>query len=216
MNTSEEWIIKKTPPVFWIFVLAIIFAVVYATTAYMYTFPGTISIMVVNICVTLLIWIKKISIEDFASTHTGIYSDKQFYRTLTAAFTHVSPIHILMNLVSLYNIGSVLEPYISSKRFLILYFIVLIIGGFLSAFIHKSHHPNVLSIGASGAICGLLGIYISIIIMLYDEHHLSSMIPTIGILCLQIFWKQIDSIAHFSGLITGIIVGITYLKLLGY
>ena len=217
MHAQPEWRIeKKFNPIFWIFVFVIVFAVVYQMTTPICTWPGTLSIMAVNICVTLLIWLKQLTIEELASSYTNIYIRKQFYRGLSAAFTHVSPMHILMNLVSLFNIGSVLEPSLSSKRFLILYFSVLIIGGFISAFIHKVYLPNTPCIGASGALCGLLGIYIAIVITIYGDKQLESLYTTIGILCLQVFSKQIDSIAHFSGLITGIVLGIVYLKLLGY
>ena len=217
MHTQTEWRTEKQfNPIFWIFVFIIVFAVVYHIAAPLCTFPGTISIMAVNICVTVLIWIKQLSMEVLASSYTTIFVHKQFYRILSAAFTHVLLIHILMNLVSLFNIGSVLEPSLSSKSFIILYFLVLIIGGFISALIHKAYLPNTPCIGASGALCGLLGIYIAIVIMIYGVEKLSSLLPTISILCLQVFWKQIDSIAHFSGLITGVVIGIVYLKLLGY
>ena len=217
MHAQPEWRTeKKYNPIFWIFVFGIVFALVYQVTTPICIMPGTVSIMVVNICVTVLVWMKRLPIEELTSSYTNIYIRKQFYRVISAAFTHVLPIHILMNLVSLFNIGSVLEPYLSSKRFLIFYFFVLIIGGFFSAYIHKTHLPNIPCIGASGALCGLFGIYIAIVITIYGEKQLSSLFPTIGILCIQIFWKQIDSLAHFSGLIIGIVLGIAYLHLWGY
>ena len=214
MNVKSE--INKLNPIFWIFAFAIVFAIVYKMAALICRFPGTVAIIVVNICVMAMIWAKLISVEELTSSYVTVYTNRQFYRVLTAAFTHVLPIHILMNLVSLYNIGSVLEPSLSSNIFLSFYFLVLVLGGFISAFIHKMYLPNTPSLGASGALCGLLGIYISIIITIYGENQLGFIIPTIGILCLQVFWKRIDSIAHFSGLLTGIVIGVLYLKKLGY
>ncbi len=77
---------------------------------------------------------------------------------------------------------------------------------FVSSKIHKKKSPFTLSIGASGVICGLLGIYMTIAFLALGFAGIRSVIPTIVLLVLMTFSPQIDSIGHFTGLLLGMIV----------
>jgi membrane associated rhomboid family serine protease len=77
----------------------------------------------------------------------------EVYRLVTSGFLHAGLFHLLVNMYSLYILGSLLEPGIGRVRFLILYFVALLCGSF-GALISDPHVPTV---GASTAIFGLLG-----------------------------------------------------------
>jgi membrane associated rhomboid family serine protease len=76
-----------------------------------------------------------------------------YWRLLTAAFLHYGPFHLLLNMLALYWFGSALEQRIGSGRFLLLY-VVSGLAGSAGALISAPTTPTV---GASGAIFGILG-----------------------------------------------------------
>ncbi|HXY85795.1 MAG TPA: rhomboid family intramembrane serine protease [Gaiellaceae bacterium] len=77
----------------------------------------------------------------------------QYWRLLTAAFLHYGPFHILLNMIALWWFGTLLEQRIGSGKFLMLY-IVSGLAGSAGALILS---PNTPTVGASGAIFGVLG-----------------------------------------------------------
>jgi membrane associated rhomboid family serine protease len=76
-----------------------------------------------------------------------------WWRLITAAFLHYGPIHLLLNMLALYWFGSLLEQRIGSGRFLLLY-LVSGLAGSAGALVFDPTTPTV---GASGAIFGILG-----------------------------------------------------------
>jgi membrane associated rhomboid family serine protease len=76
----------------------------------------------------------------------------QYWRLVTSGFLHVSVLHIGFNMLLLYFLGRMLEPAVGSARFAVIYFTSLLAGSFGALFAT----PGV-SLGASGAIFGLMG-----------------------------------------------------------
>ncbi len=81
--------------------------------------------------------------------------NKDYKRLLTSGFLHVSWTHLIFNMLSLYLFSSSIETYLGDLKFLLVYFTSLLGGNLLSLFIHR-HHGDYSSVGASGAICGLI------------------------------------------------------------
>ena len=77
----------------------------------------------------------------------------EWWRLLTAAFLHYGPFHLAINMYSLYFAGSILEQVIGRWRFLLLY-VGSGIAGSAGALVLS---PNSITVGASGAIFGILG-----------------------------------------------------------
>jgi membrane associated rhomboid family serine protease len=77
----------------------------------------------------------------------------QYYRLLFAGFLHWDFLHIGSNMLVLYFVGRMLEPAIGRTRFLTIYFVGLLAGSFGSLLFS----PESATVGASGAIFGLLG-----------------------------------------------------------
>jgi membrane associated rhomboid family serine protease len=77
----------------------------------------------------------------------------EWWRLLTSAFLHYGPFHLAMNMYSLFFAGSLLEQLIGRWRFALLYLASGVAGSAGAVLIS----PNVVTLGASGAIFGVLG-----------------------------------------------------------
>ena len=75
------------------------------------------------------------------------------YRLITSGFVHENLLHIGFNMVLLYRFGEVLERALGRLRFLSL-FVASLLAGSLGALVLS---PRSLTIGASGAVFGLIG-----------------------------------------------------------
>jgi membrane associated rhomboid family serine protease len=80
-------------------------------------------------------------------------ADGEYWRLVTSGFLHAGLIHIAFNMYLLYILGTLLEPAIGRGRFIVLYFTSLL-GGSLGAL---AIQPDTLTVGASGAVFGLMG-----------------------------------------------------------
>jgi membrane associated rhomboid family serine protease len=77
----------------------------------------------------------------------------EYWRLVTAGFLHDGLFHILINMVSLWFVGSALEPAIGRVNFLAVYFVSLLAGSFGALWFQ----PQIPTLGASGAIFGIFG-----------------------------------------------------------
>ena len=127
----------------------------------------------------------------------------QYYRLLTGTFLHANLIHLLFNCYALYVIGVQLESFLGKTKYLIVYLFSAITGALLSMVFLK----NSASVGASGAIFGLMGS------LLYFGYHYrvylgttlkSQIIPLIVFnLLIGFLANNVDVAGHIGGLIGG-------------
>ncbi|MDC7293025.1 rhomboid family intramembrane serine protease [Butyrivibrio sp. DSM 10294] len=171
-------------------------------------YPVTTGIIAINILIFALVNLKKLDIEQLGSSYMTTIQNKQVYRVVTSAFTQREVMHLVCNMYSLYNIGCAMEHILYSGLYALCYGLIMIAGGLLSARIHKKEAPFTYSIGASGVICGLLGIYMVIAFTVFGFSGLKSLVPTIVLLVAMTASKKIDSIGHFTGLLVGVLCGI--------
>jgi membrane associated rhomboid family serine protease len=79
--------------------------------------------------------------------------DGQWWRLVTSGFLHAGPLHLVVNMYALYVLGGMLEPAVGRLRFGLIYFVALLAGSFGALLLS----PNSVTVGASGAIFGLMG-----------------------------------------------------------
>lgn len=131
----------------------------------------------------------------------------EYYRIITAAFTHYDIFHLLFNMYALYVIGSQIESFFGKKKYMIIYLFSIITSGLMSITFMPN---NGASLGASGAIFGLFGslIYFGYHYRLYLGTVLrSQVIPLIIFnLLLGFMITGVDNAAHIGGLIGGILI----------
>ena len=133
----------------------------------------------------------------------------EYWRLFTAMFMHGSIPHVLCNCYSLYVIGTQIENFYGKVKYLIIYIFSGFIGCLFSMLFLNS---NSASLGASGAIFGLMGA------LLYFGYHYrvylgqvikSQILPLILLnLGLGFMLSGIDNSAHIGGLIGGVMMSV--------
>lgn len=150
-----------------------------------------------------------INLYDLLSVNTLAIKQGEFYRLLTGTFLHAGPLylplHLAFNMYALYTVGSQLENFIGRFKFLIVYLGSAILGSLLSCVILQGN-----SIGASGAIFGLMGslAYFGYHYRVYFGNVLKrQIVPLILLnLLLGFYLEGVDNFAHIGGLIGGILL----------
>lgn len=143
---------------------------------------------------------------------TLVYNSGQHYRLWSSMFLHASLTHILGNMSSLIFVGNILEDLIGHVRYLLVY----ILSGVGSAYLSLLFlNPNTVSVGASGAVFGIIGCLLIVTMFRYSNWKngvVSALLYTILInLGISIIDPSINLYAHLGGLITGIVCGIIIL-----
>lgn len=153
---------------------------------------------------TLMSLTNKFDIYTIFALNGTLVRNGELYRLITCGFLHADIIHLICNMYSLNIIGTQLESFIGKKKFLIVYLISLITGSLLSSVINSGW-----SVGASGAIFGLLGslLYFGYHYRIYLGSVMKTQIIPILILNLGIGFiiPNIDLSAHIGGLVGGIL-----------
>lgn len=128
----------------------------------------------------------------------------EYYRLLSCIFMHGGIIHLLCNMYCLYVIGPQVESFFGKIKYIVIYLLSGIIGSLMSLSI-----TNSISLGASGAIFGLLGsiLYFGYHYRVYLSQAIKSQI--IPIIVLNLFLGSmlngVDNAAHIGGLIGGVL-----------
>lgn len=148
----------------------------------------------------------------------------EFWRVLTPAFLHGSPIHLLMNMLALASLGRLVERLVGLRRYAMLLILIALgshlpqglLGENLLGIKGVSGTPNF--VGISGVVMGLFG-YIAIKTKMHPELGFSlspSSYLMVGFLLVvgfagDIFGGRNDmpmaNVAHLGGLVTGAILG---------
>jgi membrane associated rhomboid family serine protease len=129
-------------------------------------------------------------------------AEGEWYRLLTSGFLHISIVHIGFNMFALYFLGRILEPGIGTARFVAIYFASLFAGS-LGALLLD---PNVLTIGASGAVFGIFGATF-VIARHRGIEGLAASIGVVLLLNLAITFgsREISIGGHLGGLVAGVL-----------
>jgi membrane associated rhomboid family serine protease len=126
----------------------------------------------------------------------------ELWRMLSAAFLHYGPLHLAINMYSLYFAGTLLEQIIGSSRFALLYFGSGIAGSAGAIWLS----PNSVTVGASGAIFGILGG----LFVLERQGRIHSGGQILGLIVLNlVFTFAVSGISvggHLGGLFGGIVL----------
>lgn len=132
-----------------------------------------------------------------------------YYRLFTGIFLHGSIFHLIFNSYALYVIGSQIESFLGKFKFLIIY----LAGGLMGSLFSITFNGNAASIGASGAIFGLMGalVYFGYHYRVYLGNVIKSqIIPLIVFnLVLGFVMSGVDNSAHIGGLIGGTLATIS-------
>lgn len=143
--------------------------------------------------------------ERFSVSRETVLGQGQYYRLITAMFCHGSIMHLAANSIYLFYFGSRAELLLGKGRYLALYFIAGICGGLCSVFL--GHYA---SIGASGAIFGLLG---AMLILTREKgsrytgmNYATMILLAFTALAMGFLDVGVDNWAHLGGFLSGALV----------
>ncbi len=178
----------------------------------------TTVIIVINVAVFLILSLFG-DTEDavFMLQHGAMYEpmvtqQHEFYRIFTSMFLHFGITHLLNNMVLLGALGWNLELEIGKMRFLIIYLVSGIGGNLLSLYFGISAETYAVSAGASGAIFGLMGALLYVVIANRGRLGRLSGRGMLFMVILSLYFgftsSGVDNWAHIGGLITGFVMAV--------
>ena len=145
-------------------------------------------------------------VANFGANYAPFVKSGKFYVLFTSMFIHGNLIHLLFNMYALYIIGPQVESFYGKIKYLAIYFGSGILGALLSDIFLQ----NSISVGASGAIFGLLSsiVYFGYHYRAYLDTVIRSQIMPLIIfnIFLGIVIPNIDTFCHIGGLIGGVLV----------
>ncbi len=147
----------------------------------------------------------------WGSNFGPLTADGQWWRLLTAMFLHGGLVHLGVNMLTLADVGRLCERLHGTFRFLLLYFVSGLLGSAASVW----WNPSVNSVGASGALFGVLG---ATLVYMLDKRNavppaaMKAHVATLGVFVVYglangFASKGIDNFAHLGGLVGGLVCG---------
>ncbi len=196
---SESWLLKHGKTTIILFLMTV------------FVFLATWVVTVVNGKSSGLMSISIKVLNEFGDKNTPLILKGQIWRLVTAIFLHANLIHIFFNMFAFVQLGLLVEIYYGWERYLFFYIFSGIIGYIASVVFY----PNSISIGASGAIMGLIGVLLAY--CLKNRNQWSARLAKI-----LIFWtivnliiglnlsNLIDNAAHIGGLTSGFLMALPF------
>ena len=135
---------------------------------------------------------------------------KEYYRLVTSMFLHADIGHLVNNMILLYFGGEIVEKTIGSVRYLVLFFVSGICGNLLTAIYEVSTGMYFNSIGASGAVFGLIGGLLYLVITRKGYAAQISVRRMILMIALSLYSGfqsvRVNNAAHLGGLLSGFLI----------
>ena len=178
----------------------------------------TVALIVINIAVFFILTMFG-DTEDavFMLQHGAMYEPNiieghEYYRIFTCLFLHFGITHLLNNMVLLGALGWNLELEIGKVRFVIIYFASGIIGNIVSLFYDLTLEQPAVSAGASGAIFGLMGALLYVVIANRGRLGRLSGRGMLVMVILSLYFgltsTGVDNLAHIGGLVSGFLLAV--------
>lgn len=133
----------------------------------------------------------------------------EWWRLLTSTFLHGGLMHLIANMYGLLFVGIFLEPLLGRTKYLTVY----LLTGILASCASLWWYDATVSVGASGAIFGLYGLFLALLLTKkfppdFSKAFLTSTLIFIGYNLLMGLTGGIDNAAHIGGLLSGFVVGL--------
>ena len=137
-------------------------------------------------------------------------ADGQWWRLLSAMWLHAHPLHLALNAIFLWRFGDYVERLLGPVVFLIVY----VLAGVVASAVSLQFHG--LSVGASGAIFGLVGVLLTVAMTSRGRGGLGEMVAelrpnlisiVVANLFLGFLMQGVDNAAHIGGLAGGLVLG---------
>jgi len=181
---------------------------------------ATIILMIGNVIVFIISAITGNLLYNKGAFDSVLFSfGVELYRLVSSMFLHADLEHLTGNMILLYLSGELVERYCGKIRYLLIYFLSGIMANVFSGIVDIFLGREALSVGASGAVFGLIGALLFLVLFAKEEYEeitpgrLAFMI--VYMLYTGFTTENINNEAHIGGLVTGFLIMIVlYTKLL--
>ena len=176
-------------------------------------FTVTLTLIVINVLIFLAELAQGVGVSGGGNSsiieHGGLYgpavANGETWRIVTSGFIHESVLHVAFNMWVLWVLGVAFESYVGSRRMVIVYGISLLWGA-AGALLFS---PGVITIGASGAIFGLMGA----LVVMFRQRGVAVMQSGLGVLIVLnlVFTLTVPGVSiggHIGGLLGGVLAGL--------
>jgi membrane associated rhomboid family serine protease len=178
----------------------------------------TITLIVLNLLVYVAMGLSGVSWTDptiesavrWGADFGPLTISGEWWRALTSTFVHFGIIHIVFNMWCLWSLGSSLELFMGRKAYTVIY----LLSGLMASLTSIAWNPWRVSAGASGAIFGVTGAFVSYLYFKKApmdpgqvKQKLKSLFIFIGYNLLYGAAGNVDNSAHLGGLVAGLILG---------
>jgi membrane associated rhomboid family serine protease len=135
-----------------------------------------------------------------------VTADGDYWRLITSAFLHGSVLHLLFNMYALYLFGPFVERALGTARFVIAY-VTAAMAGSIAVYLLAS--PTTVTIGASGAVFGLFGM--ALLLLLKAKQDVRTLLVLLAInAVISVAGPDISWEGHLGGFVAGVALGTAF------
>ncbi len=175
----------------------------------------TLGLLAINVVIFLLCnFAYEWMYEKGAMITEVVLRDGQYYRLFTAMFLHADPQHLVNNMLMLALGGAIVENYTGHAFYFFLYMLSGLFGNMISMVYEIQNRLSWISVGASGAIMGLVGFVVVWILVnrksFVRSRSLVIRLALLGIFVIEacFFQRGANIAAHTGGFATGAVLGV--------
>ena len=135
-----------------------------------------------------------------------VTADGDYWRLITSAFLHGSVLHLLFNMYALYLFGPFVERALGTARFVVAYLTAAMAG---SIAVYLLADPTTVTIGASGAVFGLFGM--ALLLLLKAKQDVRTLLVLLAINAfISVAGPSISWEGHLGGFVAGLALGAAF------
>ena len=176
---------------------------------------STIALVLFNVLISLRGFNDRVFFERYLFQVGSILNAKEYIRMLSSGFLHGGMAHLAFNIIALWSFGGLVEDFLGTVPFLILYFLSLIGGNLTSLFLHREE-MYYRAVGASGAVSGVVfasillypqgSVYVFLIPFAIPSWLFGIVYLLVSIYGMRAQKDNIGHEAHFGGALSGLIL----------
>ena len=172
----------------------------------------TVTLVALNVVLYLASFFTGDLLHDLGVLDVDLVLQGEYRRLVTAVFLHADPAHLFSNMVLLFYIGGVVERNLGAMSYAALYLISGIAGNVMTVLYEVGHGQSWTSLGASGAVFGVMGAMLVLLFRVRDRiRGRSTLLPRVGFMVAYSLLagfrgRGTNNIAHVCGLVTGCLI----------
>ncbi len=176
------------------------------------TAPAVMAIIGIDVFVYLLQILVGREVVQTLALSPSLIAAGEWWRLLTPMLVHGGPLHLFLNMYILYIYGPHVEQAFGTVRFVLMF----LIAGFMGSAFSYAFPPDQASVGASGAIFGVVGVLVVYLFNRRRSRFMAAYLRGMGFFVIAnlvlgfLPGLNIDNFAHIGGLVGGVLLGLGF------